>query len=143
MNKKKILSSVLSLGLAFGVGVATLALPVTPASADIGNYDGPIYIKDNVIKGVGQYEFNVPAGYGHVKCTFYNAGQGKVRIILKHADTDKVYIDKELEKGGSWDWKSNEQVSQGVRGGLYKLEIRSGELPTNVKFSFKAADTKW
>lgn len=59
-----------------------------------------------------------------------------MRLILKHAATGKVYIDEELEKGKPLDWKSNEHVSQGVRAGLYGLEIHSGEQRTNVKFYF-------
>ncbi|MBD8076861.1 MULTISPECIES: hypothetical protein [Bacillus cereus group] len=143
MNKKKVLSSVLSLGLAFGVGVATLTLPVTPASADIGNHDGPLYITDKDIRGFGKYEFNVPAGYGHVKCVFLNEGQGDVDIILKHVDTGKIYIDEKVKKGKPFEWKSNDNFKQGVRGGLYKVEVYSGENPAKVKFSFKASDTIW
>ncbi|MBH0322850.1 hypothetical protein [Bacillus cereus] len=144
MNKKKVLSSVLSLGLAFGVGVATLTLPVTSASAAIGNHDGPLYITDKDIRGYGEYKFNVPAGYGHLKCVFLNEGKDKVRIVVKHIDSGKIYIDKrDVEKGKSVEWKSNDEYKQGVRGGGYVVEVYSGEQSAKVKFSFKASDTIW
>ncbi|PES39849.1 hypothetical protein [Bacillus thuringiensis] len=142
MKKKKVLSAVLSLGLAFGVGVATLTLPTTHASAAIGNEAGPFYITDSKTKGIGEYEFNVPAGYGHVKCYFYNAGESTVTISLKH-ESGKEYIFDDVKPNKEWEWKSNEHVDQGVRGGKYFLQISSGKKPTKVKFAFKASDVKW
>ncbi|KXH80311.1 MULTISPECIES: hypothetical protein [Bacillus] len=142
MKKKQLVSALLTLGLAFGVGVSTLALPAIDASAEIGNEQPTITLGDGTSSSA-EYEFNVPTGYGHVKCYFKNRGETEVKISLVHASSGKEYINKKLEPGGRLDWLSNETYSQGVRGGLYKLQLTSGDKPTKVDFAFKASNIKW
>ncbi|WP_242225023.1 hypothetical protein [Bacillus cereus group sp. BfR-BA-01380] len=141
MKKKKIFPVLLSLGLAFGVGVTTLAIPATNASAEIGNEQEPIILKGS--NGSAGYDFNVPAGYGHVKMYFKNLGETAVTVYLKH-ESGKYYIEKKkIEPGERYDWISNTTYPQGVRGGKYDLSLTSGNKPTKVEFSFKASDNKW
>ncbi|KIQ76996.1 hypothetical protein RW25_19880 [Bacillus sp. L_1B0_8] len=142
MKKKRIFPVLLSLGLAFGVGVTTLALPSTNASAEVMEDQPTITLRDGN-RSVVNKDFYISPGYGHVKMYLYNKGKSTVTIYLNHS-SGKNYINKvELAPGQRYDWKSNDFYPQGVRAGNYMLQLTSGDEPTIVDFAYKTSDNPW
>ncbi|MFE5392646.1 hypothetical protein CBR59_24385 [Bacillus thuringiensis] len=142
MKKKRIFPVLLSLGIAFGVGVTTLALPSTNVSAEVKDQEGTITLQNGSSSAV-DHPFYVSPGYGHVKMYLYNKGKSTVTVYLNH-DSGKNYINKvELAPGQRYDWKSNDAYPQGVRAGNYMLSLTSGNQPTIVDFAYKSSNNPW
>ncbi|MCM3202729.1 MULTISPECIES: hypothetical protein [Bacillus cereus group] len=145
MKKKKIFSTLLSLGVAFGIGATTLTYPITDASAAVKDKQEPAILLMNGDSSEVTHQFNVSPGYGHVKMMLVNKGESKVTVYLKHS-SGKPYIKKlVLDPGERTDWISNNDpdFKQGVRSGIYELSLTSNDKPTRVQFAYKANSDEW
>ncbi|WFA84575.1 MULTISPECIES: hypothetical protein [Paenibacillus] len=141
--KKVFLLSILSLLLAVSVYAASASSdqktdripnvnqPVTPITVEetdpiiVPFSTSPLF--DTTLAGATTYsQFNVAAGYGHVKIYIKNSGKYSVRAVMVHEGTEKKeYFSKDIAPGATLDWRSFTDFPQGVRGGKYTITYRS------------------
>ncbi|CAM4264750.1 hypothetical protein BAMA_04825 [Bacillus manliponensis] len=141
MKMKKMAPVLFSLGLAFGVGAtATMSFP-TNASAEVKDKGGsPLY----ETSGYKNIEFSVTGGYGHLKVYIANTSKTDMKVDLVHRDTKKIYIDGvKIAPGKVLDWRSNDTISQGVRSGMYDLQLHTGTTTLEGSYAYKSSDVKW
>ncbi|WP_458463941.1 hypothetical protein [Paenibacillus sp.] len=141
--KKALLLSILSLSLAASVSAASASFdqktdripnvnqPVTPITVEEPDQiitpmaTDPLF--NTVLGGTNALSnFNVQAGYGHVKIFVKNTGTKTITVTMKHISSDKYYIEDSVPAGGTLDWRSYTDFPQGVRGGKYEVSYRAG-----------------